>query len=126
MDYNQENELVAFAYDQAGGNLRTIVHYGKDTYDVMYLRDDLTYPDVLDRLEEVLTNLSNSNSVTGFNVSSELGQLEASIHVREQGVILNFPLRRGGVLISLEPESAGQLMSFVSECQQRIQQVKGN
>ena len=125
MDYAQENELVAFTRDQAGSNLRTIVHYGESTYDVMYLRDDLSYPDVLDRLEEVLTNLTNSNSVTGFNLTSELGHLKSSMHVREHGVIMNFPLRNGGVLISLEPESAAQLMSFVAECQQRIQQVKG-
>lgn len=113
--------LTTFVRNRAGESLRTVVPYDGRTYTVHYLRDDLTEPDVLARLEEVLANVISGGGRRDEKIRSEFGTLSASVQIREDGVIMHFPKSTdSGVLLSFESAVAKQLDDFVGECLRRL------
>ena len=115
------DRLSTYIKSRAGDNLRAVIRYSKSEYSLAYLRHDISEPNFLRRMEEVLLNITKSGPNRNQALTEELGPLEASVHVREKGVILHFPIEReNGVVISLEPGAARQLSTFIRECMNQI------
>lgn len=115
------DELSIYLKHRAGENLRTVVRYTETEFSLAYLRDDISEPRFLQRMEEVLLNISKGGPNRNENLAEQFGPLRASVHVREGGVFLHFPVAQDeGIIVSLEPGAAQQLSSFIRECMNRI------
>ena len=115
------DRLRTYLEGRARENLRAVVRYTENDYSLAYLRDDISQPRFLRRMEEVLLNITKSGPNRNQALTEEFGLLEASVHVREKGVILHFPIERDeGVVVSLEPGAARQLSTFIRECMDQI------
>ena len=115
------NRLSTYLERRAGDTLRAVIRYSKSEYSLTYLRDDIPEPKFLPRMEEVLLNITKGGPNRNQALTEEFGPLEASVHVREQGVILHFPVEQDkGVLVSLESGAARQLSTFIRECMSNI------
>ena len=117
----QADRLSTYIEGRARENLRAVVRYSNNEYSLTYLRDDISESKFLQRMEEVLVNITKGGPNRGKALTEEFGPLEASVHVREQGVILHFPIEQGtGIIVSLEPGAARQLSTFIRDCMEEI------
>lgn len=111
------DDLTDYLRDRAGETLRCVVLFSAEGYDVVYVRDDVDDRSFRDRIEEVHANVTGSGERRESAQYRELGQVRATLVLRQGAAILYFPgADDQGVLVSLEPEAAQQLHLFVSEC----------
>ena len=115
------DRLSTYLERRAGDSLRSVIRYSDSEFSIAYLREDISKPNFLQRMEEVLLNITGGGSNRNQALTTEFGPLEASVHVREKGVILHFPVEQEkGVFVSLEPGAARQLSTFIRECMDQI------
>lgn len=78
---------------------------------------------VSDRVEELYRAVRTQDN---FEAVETLGPPSAIIQLREQAVLVNFPLDdEHGYLLGMEPEAARDLHSFVTECHHLIHDGSG-
>ena len=117
----QADQLAIYLERRAGDSLRAVIRYTGSEFSLAYLRDDISKPKFLPRMEEVLLNITKSGPNRNRAITEEFGPLQASVHVREKGVFLHFPVEREkGIVVSLEPGAARQLSTFIRECMEKI------
>ena len=113
-------ELFTYLEEQAGENLRGVVQYSKDSTDVPYLRDDVREVRLQSQVDRMLRRIRPESS-SKEEMAFPFGDLHATLRIFDEAIILHFPLGADrGLVISLEPEAAAQLNSFVNGCLDRL------
>lgn len=86
---------------------------------ILPTREDLGKSDMYDRVQAIHRAVQPRD---GESVLDELGAAYATVQMREDAVILHFPMGDGsGYLVGLEPDVARDLSSFISDCLRIIQ-----
>ncbi|AUV84468.1 hypothetical protein C2R22_23260 (plasmid) [Salinigranum rubrum] len=117
-------DLAGFLEERAGDYLRAVGHYTQDSYEILYLRDDIQTKYAEDQIEEIVEELrwgsfAKSNQEGLYN----LGTLNCTVQCFDEGVVMQFfHDETSGALVSLDPEAASQLHRFVGECLQEIRE----
>jgi hypothetical protein len=71
----------------------------------------------IDRMLKRLRPEASQNEEQSF----PFGDLHATVRVFDDAIILHFPVAANqGVVVSLEPDAARQLTTFINRCQQQI------
>lgn len=106
--------LAEYLRDRAGENLRGVIEYDGDGYEINYMREDLDADAFRQRVEYAYTRILQGQ--TNESELAAFGKSYATLSVREYAVILN--LRRTpteGILVGLDPGAARQLVSFIHD-----------
>lgn len=117
-----ERDLVNYLEDRAGEYHQGTIRYTRDDFDILHLREDVRETYLTSRIARILRRVRPESSIDETR-SFQFGELTATVRLFEEVIIIHFP--RGnerGVVVSLEPETASNLSTFVSECINRIQE----
>ncbi|QLG63043.1 hypothetical protein [Halorarum salinum] len=113
-------DLVRYLQAKAGEYHRGTIRYDGAETDVLYLRDDLREERLLSEIDRMLKRLRPEAS-SKEERSFPFGDLHATVRIFDDAIILHFP--RGvdrGTVVSLAPETARDLNTFIGECTRRI------
>ena len=114
------SELDAYLEERAGEYHRGTIVYDGSEIDVQYLRSDIAKNLMLSKIDRMHSRL-RPESMSKEEHSFPFGHLRATVRSFEAAIILHFPIGENrGVVVSLEPETAQNLNTFIGECTQRI------
>lgn len=113
--WTMTEELVSYLEGRAGSHLREVAVYDENSWEIMYLREDLDKQIAQERIEQIYTGVKAG--LGPQELEHEVGERYATLQVREDAVLLNLPWDRSeGSFVGLEPGAASQLMGFIDEC----------
>jgi hypothetical protein len=113
-------ELLAYLDDRAGDYHRGTVRYNAEETKILYLRDDLKKSRLSSEVDRMLRRL-RPEATSKEKQAFPFGDLHATARLFDEAIILHFPTGTNrGVVVSLEPETARQLNTFIGECQKRL------
>jgi hypothetical protein len=113
-------ELLAYLDDRAGDHHRGTARYNAEDTKILYLRDDLKKTRLSSEVDRMLRRLRPESSPKEEQ-SFPFGDLHATARLFDEAIILHFPTGTNrGIVVSLEPETARQLNTFIGECQKRL------
>jgi len=122
MTQRVSEDLVTFLRDRAGDYLRSVVYYDRDSFELLYLRDDVEDEYTGGEIERVVDDLRLESF--GAAQQEDLyvhGALGCTVRCFEEGVELHFPHEDfTGTAVALEPGAIADLHSFVGDCLERI------
>lgn len=99
---------------------RGTVRYSSYDKEILHLRDDIREDRGDSEIDEMLTRL-RPEATKGEEVAFPFGELKATVRRFDNAIILHFPLKEdNGIVVSLEPEAARDLTTFIGECEKRI------
>lgn len=114
------DEFLELLERRAGRSLRVVSWYDETDHGIWYVREDLDRAIVEDRMAFLSERLVDGGPVLEPSLEA-LGPEQAMVQIREQAVILRFPMGdRQGIVVSLDIEAARNLHSFVVECAERL------
>lgn len=112
--------LIKYLEQRAADYHRGTVRYDGDTIDILHLRDDVRKTRLTSQIDRMLRRLRPEASPKEEQ-SFPFGDLRATIRRFDEAIILHFPTGRDkGIVVSLEPETAHDLNTFIGECEKRI------
>lgn len=112
--------LLDYLENAAGEYHRGTVRYDGNDTDVVYLREDVKEARLTSQIDRMLNRLRPETSPKEEN-AFPFGDLHATVRIFDEATILHFPMRRDrGVVVSLKPETARDLNTFIRECEKRI------
>lgn len=115
-----ESTLIDYLEKKAGEYHRGTVRYDEADTDVLHLREDVRETRLMSQIDRMLKRIRPESSPSEVR-SFPFGELNATVRLFEEAIIIHFP--RGndrGIIVSLEPETARNLNTFVGECEKRI------
>lgn len=108
--------------EEAGSALRVVSWYAADDFGGLYVRDDLDREAVVERTRFLAERLMGRPPNARGSPMEELGQERAMVQVREQAVILRFPVEADrGLVVTLDVDAARDLHRFVTTCSERLE-----
>ncbi|NHX35149.1 MULTISPECIES: hypothetical protein [Halolamina] len=108
-------QLVSYLERRAGSYLRTVAVYDEESWEIVYLRDDLDRRSARQQTEKIYGGVKTGLGPSGL--SDEIGERYATLQVRDDAVLLNMPWNGSeGAFVDLEPGAASQLTGFIDEC----------
>lgn len=111
------DQFVDYLEDQAGPALRVVTWYAEDDYGGLYIRGDLDREAVIDRVRFLSERLIRADGPIEGSPLEALGEQQAMVQVRENVVILRFPLEKTkGIVVSMDVDAARDLHGFVLGC----------
>ncbi|WP_435125724.1 hypothetical protein [Halobaculum sp. D14] len=117
MNTRERNPVVAFLETAAGPLLRGAWQYNHDDYYTLYLRDDVAdrYSDTdFEALFDALRTSGPRDDV--LEQLGEIGRLHCDVRMYDGAVTLHILQRDDvGTLVSLDPDAATDLTSFVNQ-----------
>ena len=112
--------ISRYLNDRMDDFLRGVAHYREDEFDVVYLREDLREERHRDEVEQMLNRIKHEGTAEEEQ-SFPFGHLRATLRVFDETIFMHFPIEnRTGVVVTLEPEVARSLNSFVGDCLEHI------
>lgn len=115
------DSLVTFLEQRANEFHRGTVRYDGDNTDTLHLRDDIKEARLSSQIDRMLRRLRPEAS-SKEERSFPFGDLHATVRLFDEAILLHFPTGKDrGIVVSLEPETARELNTFIGECQKRIQ-----
>lgn len=116
-----EESLISYLGTRASEYHRRTVQYDENDTDVLHLREDLEQQRLTSQIDRMLRRL-RPESTPAEERSFPFGELNATVRLFDEAIILHFPRRKDqGVVVSLEPEAARDLNTFIGECERRLQ-----
>ncbi|WP_336022822.1 hypothetical protein [Halobellus salinisoli] len=115
-----EGALIDYLERKAGEYHRGTVRYDGNDTDVLHLRDDVKETRLTSQIDRMLKRIRPESSPQEER-SFPFGELNATVRLFQEAIIIHFP--RGndrGILVSLEPETARDLSTFIGECEKLI------
>lgn len=107
-------ELADYLSRRASDGFRGLARYEGDDVEVLHTRRDLGRTEMYERARAIHRAVQLRD---GESVLDELGAAYATVQLREDAVILHFPMGDArGYLVGLEPDVARDLSSFVTDC----------
>jgi hypothetical protein len=116
---SEDDALVEFLHDAAGRHLRGVVRYHADDYRFLFQRSDAGWgPDEQADLETFVEQFRHAElTETERTEALNVGNHHVTVRLYDEAVVLHFPQGADlGTLVSLDPEAATSLASFVSQC----------
>lgn len=109
--------LVKFVRKEAGKSLRAVVEYDHTDIEVLHHREGLTEETVVRRTRSIYDQVVQVSGSQEDALTDELGRKRATLQVREEVVIIHLlESQLQGHIISLEPDAARDLTTFLAEC----------
>ena len=116
-----KHSLIEDLEDRAGENYRATVRYNGDETEILYVREDLEETRLTSQTDRIVRRLRPETS-SKEEASFPFGDLAATVRVFHDAILLHFPRGKNrGIFVSLEPETARSLTTFISECEKRLQ-----
>lgn len=117
-------ELADYLSRRARDSFRGLARYDGDTVDVLHTREDLGKREMRERARAIHRAVRPRGDA---NALDELGAPYATVQMREDAVILHFPVSpEAGYLVGLEPDVARDLSGFISDCLRIIERGTAN
>lgn len=114
--------LASYLEQTAGENLRGVVEYDQHSTDIVYVRDDLRSKHLHQTIDRILTRLTPETHGREEQ-SFPFGELRATVRDFEKAIVMHFPQENNqGIVVTLEPETARSLDTFVGNCRARIEE----
>jgi hypothetical protein len=122
MDERTRRQLLGLLRDRAGPALRSVVSYDPGGSEVLHLREDVSARYSEAQAESLVDAVRGSASGEEVRAAAGMGgDLACTVHVWDDHIGMHFPLAEGtGVLVALDPDAAGELYSFVTECRDAL------
>ena len=121
MSEDSHQHLITYLKDRAGEYLRGIAVYNPEGYETMYLRDDVRtkrFESEVDTMIDRLRQESRAREQRSF----PFDDLNGTVRSFGDAMVMHFPqAQERGTVITLDPEVARQLNTFMSECLERIE-----
>lgn len=112
--------LIEYLEQRAREYHRGTVRYDGDDTTVLYLRDDLKQARLTSEIDRMLSRL-RPEAHPREERSFPFGELRATVRLFDEAILLHFPIGNDrGIVVSLEPETARDLNTFIGECEKRI------
>lgn len=112
--------LIEYLETRAGEYHRGTLRYDGDDTTIVYLRDDIKKSRLTSEIDRMLSRL-RPESAPKEERSFPFGELRATVRLFEEAILLHFPTGNDrGIVVSLEPETARDLNTFIGECEKRI------
>lgn len=113
-------ELIDYLQDRAGEYHRGTIQYDRHDFDILHTRDDVRETYLRSRVDRILKRIRPESS-TEEERSFSFGELNATVRLFDEVIIIHFPQAKDrGIIVSLEPETASNLSTFIEECTKRI------
>lgn len=114
-----DGELLSFLKETAGDYLRGVVWYEGDEYEIRYIRDDLRTRLLKSEVDKMIDRLRRE-SRSGERRSFPFGEVNGIVRSFEEAMVMHFPSTQGrGTVVTLDPEVARQLNTFIGSCLER-------
>lgn len=116
------NPLVAYVEKSAGDALRAVVEYEDADIEVLYHRDDLEEATVERRTRSIYDQIVQARTSRDDALAKDLGRKRVTLQIRQEAVLIHLlETRQRGHIISLEPEAARDLVTFLNDCLQYVE-----
>ena len=114
--------LLSYLEEKVDTYHRGTIRYDGNSTDIAYLRDDLREQRMQSQVDRMLERLRPESSPREER-AFPFGDLHTTVRVFDEALIMHFPTGSDrGVVVSLEPETARDMNSFIGECERCIQQ----
>jgi hypothetical protein len=114
--------LLTYLDEKANKYHRGTVRYDGDNTDVAYLRDDIREERLDSQIDRMLRRVRPEASAKEER-SFPFGDFHCTARVFDEALVLHFPTGKDrGIVVTLEPETARDMNTFIGECESRIQQ----
>jgi hypothetical protein len=116
--------LQEFFEQRTNGNLRSIVKYEEESYEIVHLRDDVVEQYTTDEIESAIDE-SRMESLTApiyeDTFSEDHGQLTCLVQCFENVIEMNFVLEDGlGAAVALDAEAMADAHGLVAEARRIV------
>ena len=112
--------LSTYLNERVDDLLRGVAHYQQDEFEVVYLRDDIRERRHREEVSKMLMRIKQEGT-DEEEQSFPFGHLHATLRIFDETIFMHFPIEnQTGVVVSLEPEVAQSLNSFVGDCLDHI------
>lgn len=110
--------LVEFLLGQVGENLRSVVRYDTDGYDIVYVREDVGDQYSEADLEAVARDLGIDAFEKGHQEGLYVhGALNCTVRCFDDAIEMNFLFEHGdGIAVSLDGETFATQQTFIGKC----------
>lgn len=125
MPLREVDDLIDFRRDTVGDNLRSVIYYHEDGYNLQFILDDVEPLYSEEEIEEVVQDLG----VNAFGKPQQErfylhGNLNCTNRCFEEAIEMNILLSdREGIGVALDDDASPDLQTFVGEC---IRTIGGN
>lgn len=103
------DSFVAYLEDQAGSALRVVTWYAGDDFGGLYVREDLDRLAVIERVRFLWERLQRAEGPIEGSPLEALGEERAMVQVRDEVIILRFPLERNqGLVASIDVDGGAE------------------
>lgn len=118
MSMGSTQDLADFLQRKADDYLRSVIHYEGETYNIVFLRDDVKSGYSDEDVEEIVEELFWEGYSTPLQESVyPHGELNCTIRCFENVVGMHFPHDdTAGTAVSMDAQAARDLYSFVGDC----------
>lgn len=114
------DRLIDYLERRASEYHRGTVRYDGNGTDVLYLREDIQETRLSSQIDRMLRRLRPETS-SKEERAFPFGDLHATVRIFDEAILLHFPTGQDrGIVVSLEPETARDLNTFIGECEKRI------
>lgn len=111
--------MTEYLQKTAGEYLRGIVSYNGNEYDIQYIRDDLRTRRLKSEVDKIIDRLRRE-SRSGERQAFPFGEVNGTVRSFEEAMVMHFPKTQGrGIVVTLDPEVARQLNTFIGACLER-------
>ena len=119
MAEGNNEELTPYLKQTAGEYLRGVVDYDGDEYEVQYIRDDLRKARLKSEVDKMVDRL-RKESRSAERRAFPFGEVNGTVRSLEKAMVMHFPDTQGrGTIVTLDPEVARQLNTFIGSCLKR-------
>lgn len=122
MGGKKTERLTPYLKRTAGENLRGVVYYEEDEYEIRFIRDDIRTKRLESEVDKMIDRLrreTRSRERRAF----PFGDINGSVRSFDDALVMHFPETQGrGIVVTLDCEVARQLNTFMGSCLKRINQ----
>ncbi|MFT4882854.1 MAG: hypothetical protein ACI8U4_000350 [Natronomonas sp.] len=114
---DRHRELHRFIKERAGSSYRTAFYYHADSWETIYVRNDLQTEALGEEAPGVMERARQAEPLVREEDYPPLGETYAQTEIHEDGIVFQFPEGPNeGTIVSLDPDTAQLLTGFVTRC----------
>lgn len=113
------DSLTPYLKKEAGEYLRGVVSYEDTEYEIRYIRDDLRTQRLKSEVDRMIDRL-RQGSRPGERRAFPFGEVNGIVRSFEEATVMHSSKTQGcGTVVTLDPEFARQLNTFIGSCLER-------
>lgn len=113
---DRANRLAKYCQDRLGDGLRAVGYHSGTSFEVVYIRDGLEEQYPADRVQRFIEG-SRSVHRDVEHMDDKMGSPEASLHMLEEGLIIQFhEPGEDVVFLSMDRDVGRNFTRFIREC----------